>query len=99
MRPPPPSYLFSASPPLQVSLPLCPSILSRVSVRKCLLLFQALTSKLLCDEELRDMALGHDLLDRTQKTQAGGTMVNENTLCSQERVNHIRALCAESKGV
>jgi hypothetical protein len=45
-----------------------------------------------------DMALGHDLMDRTQKTQAGGTTVNENTLCSQERVSHVRAPCTESKG-
>lgn len=55
---------------------------------KCLLLFQELTSKLLHNEELCDMALGHDLLDTTPKTQAGGTTVNENTLHSQERVSH-----------
>lgn len=54
-------------PPPQVSLPWCPSSLSRMSVGKCVLLFQVLTSKLLHDEELSGMALGYDLLDMTPK--------------------------------
>lgn len=38
-----------------------------MSVGKCVLLFQVLTSKFLHDKELSDMALGYDLLDMTPK--------------------------------